>query len=104
MQHSIIKEGGDLNIEIYKESRRQKIFTLGLISEGDLLCEVNIKFDVLWKHLVLEPQKEPKCEFIFVLIASNMLRIPQQTLQWNSVTLCQDYSSRSSLRYGFDCY
>jgi len=85
MQHSIIKEGGDLNIEIHKESRRRKIITLGRISEGDLLCEVNIKFDVLWKHLVLESQKESKCELIFALIGSNMLKIPQQTSQWNSV-------------------
>ena len=84
MQHSIIKEGSDLNIEIHKESRRRKIITLGLISGGDLVCEVNIKFDDLWKHLVLESQKETKCELILSSITSDILRELQQTSRWIS--------------------
>ena len=81
---SILKEGSDLDIKIHKESRRQKIITLGLISEGDLLCEVNIKFDDLWKHLVLESQQETKCELILASITSDILREPQQTSRWIS--------------------
>jgi len=76
---SIFKEGSNLNIEIYKESRRKKIMTFGSVSEGDLLCRVSIKFDDLWRHLVAESQKETKCELMFVSIASDGLRIPQQT-------------------------
>ena len=55
---SILEEGSDLNIEIYKESRQKKIMTLGRTLEGDLVCQVNIKFDDLWRHLVSESQKE----------------------------------------------
>jgi len=84
MQCSILKEGSDLNIKIHKESQRRKIITLGLISEGDLLCEVNIKFDDLWKHLVLESQQETKCELILASITSDILREPQQTSRWIS--------------------
>ena len=83
MRCSIFKEGSDLNIEIYKESRRKKIMTRGHTLEGDLLCQVNIKFDDLWRHLVSESQKESKCELIFVSIASNGLRIPQQISRQN---------------------
>ena len=83
MRCSIFKEGDDLNIEIYKESQQKKIITLGRTSEGDLLCRVSIKFDDLWRHLVFESQKETKCELIFVSIASNGLRIPQQTSRQN---------------------
>jgi len=83
MQCSIFKEGSDLNIEIYKGSRRKKIITLGRTLEGDLVCQVNIKFDDLWRHLVSESQKETKCKLIFVSIASNGLRIPQQISRQN---------------------
>jgi len=80
---SILEEGSDLNIEIYKESRRKEIITLGRTLEGDLVCRVSIKFDDLWGHLVSESQEETKCELIFVSIASNGLRIPQQTSRQN---------------------
>lgn len=67
MRCSIVKEGNNLNIEIYKESRQWKIITLGHVSEGDLLCRVSIKFDNLWRYLVSESQKETKCELILCL-------------------------------------
>ena len=77
---SIFEEGNDLNIEIYKKhSRRLKIITFGRVSEDELLCKASIGFDDLWKHLVSESQKEAKCELVFALIASNILRVPQQT-------------------------
>jgi len=78
---SIVKEGSDLDIEIYKESRRRKIITLGRAPQGNLLCKASIKFDDLWEHLVLELQKEIKCELILVSIAYGRLKIPQQTSQ-----------------------
>jgi len=83
MRCRIVKEGSELNIEIHKESQRKKIFTLGRAPEGNLVCNARIEFDVLWKHLVLESRKETKCEFILVSIAYDMLKIPQQTSQWN---------------------
>jgi len=73
---SIFEEGNNLNIEIYKESRRRKAVTLGRAPEGDLLCQVSIKFDDLWRHLVCESQKETKCELIFSSVASDGLTIP----------------------------
>jgi len=79
MRCSLFKEGNNLEIEIYKESRRRKVFTFGRASEGDLLGQVSIKFDDLWKHLVSESQKTTKCKFIFVLIASGILTVPQPT-------------------------
>jgi len=98
MRYSIVKEGSDLNIEIHKQPQRRKIITLGRAPEGDLLCEAKIKFDVLWKHLVLESQKETKCELILALIAYDMLKIPQQTSQWNLSIQYRDFSSSSSPR------
>jgi len=80
---SIFEEGNDLNIEIYKESPKRKIITFGHAPEGDLLYEISIKFDDLWKHLVSELQMETKCELFLALISSNMLRMPQPTSQWN---------------------
>ena len=72
---SIFKEGSGLNIEIYqRHSRRRKILTLGHASEDKFLCKANIKFDDLWKHLASESQKTTRCELIFALIASNILR------------------------------
>jgi len=53
----------------------------GRVSENELLCKASIGFDDLWKHLVSESQKEAKCELVFALIASNILRVPQQTLR-----------------------
>jgi len=102
MRCRIVKEGSELNIEIHKESQRRRIITFGRAPEGDLVCSARIKFDVLWKHLVLESRKETKCEFILVSIAYDMLKIPQQTSQWNLWIQCQDFSSGSSLRYAFD--
>jgi len=99
MQCSIFKEGSDLNIEIYKGSRRKKIITLGRTLEGDLVCQVNIKFDDLWRHLVSESQKETKCKLIFVSIASNGLRIPQQISRQNWFLQSQECSSGLSPRY-----
>ena len=79
MRCSIFEEGNDLNIEIYKKhSLRLKIRTFGHASQDELLCKANIQFDNLWKHLS-ESQKEAKCELVFALIASNILRVPQQT-------------------------
>ena len=57
--------------------------TFGHAPEGDLLCEISIKFDDLWKHLVSKSQMETKCELFLALISSNMLRMPQPTSQWN---------------------
>jgi len=77
---SIFEEGNDLNIEIYKKhSLRQEIKTLGRDSQDELLCKANIRFDNLWKQLVSELQKEAKCELAFALIASNILRVSQQS-------------------------
>jgi len=77
MRRSIVKEGSDLNIEIYKKrSRWRKTIPLECTSEDNVLCKATIKFDDLWKHLVLESQKESRCELIFVSIASNILKIP----------------------------
>jgi len=77
---SIFEEGNDLNIEIYKKhSLRQEIKTLGRASQDELLCKANIRFDNLWKQLVSELQKEAKCELAFALIASNILRVSQQS-------------------------
>ena len=79
MRCSIFEEGNDLNIEIYKKhSLRQEIKTFGRASQDELLCKASILFDDLWKHLS-ESQKEAKCELVFALIASNILRVPQQT-------------------------
>ena len=52
IQCSIFEHESDLTIKIYKKSRRRRIVTFGRASEGDLLCQVSIKFDDLWKHLV----------------------------------------------------
>ena len=83
MRCRIVREGSDLRTEIHKESQRRKIITLGRAPEGDLVCSARIDFDVLWEHLVLESQKEIKCELILASIAYDMLKIPQQTSQWN---------------------
>jgi len=80
---SILKEGSDLNIEIYKESQQWKIITFRRAPVSDLLCGISIKFDDLWKHLVSESQMETKCELILASISSNVLRMPQPTSQWN---------------------
>jgi len=80
MRCSIFEEGNDLNIEIYKKHyQRLKIITFGHVSQDELLCKASIRFDDLWKHLVSESQKEAKCELVFALIASNILRVPQPT-------------------------
>jgi len=80
MRCSIFEEGNDLNIEIYKKHyQRLKIITFGHVSQDELLCKASIRFDSLWKHLVSESQKEAKCELVFALIASNILRVPQPT-------------------------
>ena len=103
LRSSIFKEGSNLDIEIYKRhSRRRKILTLGHASEDEFLCKVNIKFDDLWKHLVSESQKTKKCEFIFALIASDILRAPQPTSRSISLMQFQDCSSGSLLRYALD--
>jgi len=47
------------------------------------LCQINIKVDDLWRHLVAESQKEKKYELVFVSIAFDGLRIPQQTSRQN---------------------
>jgi len=78
---SIFEQGSNLKIEIYKESQRRKIITLGHASEGELLCQVSVKFDDLWKHLVFELQKTTKCELTFASIASDTLTAPQPTLR-----------------------
>jgi len=78
---SIFEQESDLTIKIYKESRCRKILTLRRASEGDLLCSANIKFDDLWKNLVLESQKTKKCELISASIASDILMAPQPTLR-----------------------
>jgi len=83
MQCSIFKQGNDLDIEICKESRHRKIITLGHAPEGNLMCKASIKFDDLWEHLVLELQKETKCELILDTIAYDRLKISQQTSEWN---------------------
>jgi len=80
MRYSIFEEGNDLNIEIYqKHSLLLDIITFGHASKDELLCKASIGFDNLWKHLVLESPKEAKCELVFASIASNILRVPQQT-------------------------
>jgi len=100
---SIFEQGTDLTIKIYKESRRRKILTLlGRASEGDLLCQVSIKFDDLWKHLVSESQKTKKCELIFASIASDMLMAPQWSSRWISMMKFQGWSFGSSLRYALN--
>ena len=101
---SIVKERSDLDIEIYRESQRWKIITLGRAPEGNLLCKASIKFDDLWEHLVLELQKETKCELILGTIAYDGLKIPQQTFQWDLRMQCRDFSSGSLPKYAFDCY
>jgi len=98
---SIFKEGNDMNIEIYKESRGKKIITFGSASEGNLLCQVSIKFDDLWRHLVSESQNEMKCKLIFVSITSGGLMIPQQTSRQNLFLRSQDCSFGSSPRYDY---
>jgi len=80
MRCSIFEEGNDLNIEIYKKhSLRLEIRTFGRASQDELLCKASIRFDDLWKNMVSESQKGAKCELSFALIASNILRVPQQT-------------------------
>jgi len=80
MRCSIFEEGNDLNVEIYKKhSLRLEIKTFGCALQDELLCKASIRFDDLWKHLVSESQKEEKCELVFTLIASNILRVPQPT-------------------------
>ena len=103
MRRSIFKGGSDLNIEIrQKRSRRQKANPFWRTSQH--LFTTTIKFDDLWKHLVLESQKESKCGFILASIASDMLKIPKQTSWWNLVMQCRDFSSESTLKYVFDHY
>ena len=105
MWRSIVKEGSDLNIEIHKKrSWLQKANLFKRTSQYNVLCKATIKFDDLWKHLVLESQKGSKCGFIFTSIASDMLKIPKQTSQWNSVMQCQYFSSGSTLKHVFDHY
>ena len=99
---SILEEGSDLSIEIYKESRRKKMLTFGRVSEGNLLCQAGIKFDNLWGHLVSESQKTTKCESTFTSITSDILRAPQQTSRWISWMKFQDCSSGLSLRYALN--
>ena len=100
---SILEEGSVLNIKIYKKnSLRQKILPFGRASEDEPLCNVAIEFDDLWKHLVSESQKITKCKSIFTLIASDILRTPQQTSRWISWMRFQDCSSGSSLRYALN--
>jgi len=66
MRRSIIKGGNDLFIEIHKKrSRWQKANPFEGTSQDNVLCKATIKFDDLWKHLVLESQTESKCGFIF---------------------------------------
>jgi len=79
IRYSIFEQGTDLTIKIYNESQWKKLFTLGRASEGDLLCQVSIKFDDLWKHLVSESQKTKKCELIFASVAFDILMAPQPT-------------------------
>ena len=103
MRRSIFKGGSDLNIEIHqKRSRRQKAHPFRRPSQH--LFTTTIKFDDLWKHLVLESQKASKCGFIFSSIASDMLKIPKQTSRWNLVIQCRDFSSGLMLKYVFDHY
>jgi len=99
---SIFEQGADLTIKLYKESRRRKLLTLGRASEGDLLCQVSVKFDDLWKHLVSESQKTTKCELIFVSIASDILTAPQRSSRWISMMQFQGCISGSSLRYALN--
>jgi len=76
MRRSIVKEGSDSNIEIHKKrSRWQKANPFERTSQDNVLCKATIKFDNLWKHLVLKSQKESKCKLILVSIASDMLKI-----------------------------
>jgi len=75
MQYSILQQESDLNIEIYrKHPLRQKIFSFGCISD-DPLCQVSIKFNNLWDHLVSQTQEGTKCRLIFVSIALSLLGI-----------------------------
>jgi len=100
MQCSILKHESDLDIEIHKKHPlRQKIFSFGRISEDGPLCQVSIKFNDLWDHLVSETDEGIKCRLIFVSFASNILRILQQVLGLNSPMKFQDYNSGLSLRY-----
>jgi len=103
MRRSIFKGGSDLNIEIHQErSWRQKANLFRRTSQH--LYKTTIKFDDLWKYLVLESQKESKCGFIFASITSDMLKIPKQTSWCNLVMQCRDFSSGSTLKYVFDHY
>jgi len=105
MRHSIFKGGSDLDIEIHKKrSRWQKANPFEGTSPDNVLCKATIKFDDLWKHLVLESQKGSKCGFIFTSIVSEMLKIPKQTSRWNLVMQCRDFSSGSTLKYILDHY
>jgi len=68
IQCSIFEHESDLTIKIYKKSQRRRIVTFGRAPEGDILCQVSIKFDDLWKYLVSESQKTRKCELILALL------------------------------------
>ena len=68
MWSSILKEGSDLNIEMYKYSRREKYLGIRHANKDNCRCKASINFNDLWKNLVSEAQEETKCELIFSLI------------------------------------
>jgi len=65
MWSSILKEGSDLNIEMYKYSRREKYLGIRHANKDNFRCKASINFDDLWKNLVSKAQEETKCELIF---------------------------------------
>jgi len=70
----IFREGSSLFIEIHKHFKRPTILRSKRASQGDLLCQANIKFDDLWDHLASEAQGETSCELMFASIISQSLR------------------------------
>jgi len=100
MRCSILKHESDMDIEIHrKHPLRRKIFNFGRISEDDPLCQVSIKFNDLWDHLVSETQEGTECGLIFFSFASSLLRMLQQILSLNFLMEFQDYNSGSSPKY-----
>ena len=70
---SMLVEGSELNVDIYKKySRGQKIRMLWRTSKEELMCKARVRFDDLWKHV--SSGEETNCERISTSIIPSFLR------------------------------
>ena len=78
--HSMLMEGGELNIEVHQKCSRMWRFLTGKRgSEERPMRKAKIEFNDLQKHL--SSKTGINCEGIFTSIALNLLRESQQNLK-----------------------